>query len=61
MSAIDASARSAEARLYSGSPEAEERKAKLSGPSAADMAERESTAERRLNIPTESPDSGSDD
>ena len=56
MSATDASARSAEARLYSGSPDAEERKAKLSGPSPEDMAEREQTAERRLQVPTEGDD-----
>ncbi|SHJ14623.1 Small-conductance mechanosensitive channel [Tessaracoccus bendigoensis DSM 12906] len=42
------SSTSPQARLYSGSPEAEERNRKLSGPSAADMAEREKTAERRL-------------
>ncbi|MCG6567035.1 mechanosensitive ion channel family protein [Tessaracoccus sp. ZS01] len=41
------SSRSPEARLYSGSPAAEERDRKMSGPSAADMAEREQTAERR--------------
>lgn len=41
------SSSSPEARLYSGSPEAEERHRKMSGPSAADMAEREQTAERR--------------
>ncbi|MHA7859847.1 mechanosensitive ion channel family protein [Tessaracoccus sp. Y36] len=41
------SSRSPEARLYSGSPDAEERDRKMSGPSAADMAEREQTAERR--------------
>ena len=39
--------RSAQARLYSGSPEAEERNRQMSGPSAADMAEREQAAERR--------------
>lgn len=43
------SSRSAEARLYSGSPEAEERDRKMSGPSAADMAEREQNAGRRDN------------
>lgn len=41
------SSSSPEARLYSGSPEAEERDRKMSGPSAADMAEREQTAGRR--------------
>ncbi|GAA4898987.1 hypothetical protein GCM10025789_16280 [Tessaracoccus lubricantis] len=41
------SSRSPEARLYSGSPEAEERDRKMSGPSAADMAERENNAGRR--------------
>ncbi|MDO5676970.1 MAG: mechanosensitive ion channel [Propionibacteriaceae bacterium] len=41
------SSRSPEARLYSGSPEAEERDRKMSGPSAADMAEREQNAERK--------------
>lgn len=39
--------RSPQARLYSGSPENEERNRKMSGPSAADMAEREIAAERR--------------
>lgn len=38
---------SAEARLFSGSPEAEERATRLAGPSAADMAEREEAARRR--------------
>ena len=38
---------SPEARLYSGSPAAEERRRTMSGPSAADMAEREQAAERR--------------
>lgn len=56
MTAVDASARSAEARLYSGSPDAEERKAKLAGPGPKDMAEREQTAERRLQQPTEGDD-----
>lgn len=42
------SSKSPEARLYSGSPEAEERNRQMSGPSAADMAEREKTAERKL-------------
>lgn len=42
------SSQSAEARLYSGSPEAEERNRQMSGPSSADMAEREQAAERRL-------------
>lgn len=42
------SSQSAEARLYSGSPDAEERNRQMSGPSAADMAEREQAAERRL-------------
>lgn len=41
------SSKSPEARLYSGSPDAEERDRKLSGPGAADMAEREQTAEHR--------------
>lgn len=45
------SSRSPEARLYSGSPEAEERDRKMSGPSAADMAEREQNAERRDTAP----------
>lgn len=36
------------ARLYSGSPEAEERNRAMSGPSAADMAERAKSTERRL-------------
>lgn len=45
------SSRSPEARLYSGSPEAEERDRKMSGPSAADMAERELNAERRDPTP----------
>lgn len=42
------SSTSPEARLFSGSPEAEERNRQMSGPSAADMAEREKSAERRL-------------
>ncbi len=41
------SSTSPQARLYSGSPEAEERNRHLSGPSAADMAERQRIAERR--------------
>lgn len=45
------SSKSPEARLYSGSPEAEERDRQMSGPSAADMSEREQTAIRRLNKP----------
>ena len=51
------SSKSPEARLYSGSPEAEERDRQLQGPSAADMAEREQTAIRRLgHQPTENDD-----
>ena len=51
------SSKSPEARLYSGSPEAEERDRKMRGPSAADMNEREQTAIRRLqNQPTENDD-----
>lgn len=42
------SSTSPEARLYSGSPEADERGRKLAGPGPADMAEREKTAERKL-------------
>jgi hypothetical protein len=49
------SSRSPEARLYSGSPEAEERNRQLSGPGAADMAERERAAERRLGTTGEQP------
>ena len=45
----------AEARLYSGSPEAEERRSQLSGPSAADMAERKATEERKLATTTQLP------
>lgn len=45
--------RSAEARLFSGSPEAEERANRLSGPSREDMAEREDTARRRSQQPPE--------
>ena len=47
--------RSPEARLYSGSPEAEERNRQLAGPGAADMAERERAAERRLGTTGEQP------
>ena len=47
--------RSPEARLYSGSPEAEERNRQLAGPGAADMAERERAAERRLGATGEQP------
>lgn len=42
------SSSSPEARLYSGSPEADERSRQLSGPSRADMEEREKAAERKL-------------
>jgi hypothetical protein len=45
--------RSAESRLFSGSPEAEERANRLSGPSREDMAEREDTARRRAQEPPE--------
>lgn len=41
------SSTSPEARLFSGSPEAEERNRAMAGPSAADMAERAKNAERR--------------
>ena len=50
------SSKSPEARLYSGSPEAEERDRQMAGPGAADMAEREQTAIRRLHLPTEQDD-----
>lgn len=43
--------RSAEARLYSGSPEAEERARLLEGPTPEDMAEREAVARRREQGP----------
>lgn len=46
-------ARAADDRLFSGSPEAEERASRLSGPPAAEMAEREDTARRRAQQPTE--------
>ncbi len=42
------SSQTAEARLYSGSPEAERRRTHLAGPTAADMAERRQATERRL-------------
>lgn len=45
------SSKSPEARLYSGSPEADERNRSMSGPSAADMAERARAAERRKGSP----------
>lgn len=41
------SSTSPQARLYSGSPEADERGRKLAGPGPADMAEREKVAERK--------------
>ncbi|NLI19019.1 MAG: mechanosensitive ion channel [Actinomycetales bacterium] len=47
--------RAAESRLFSGSPEAEERANRLSGPSAVDMAEREDTARRRVDAPRTQP------
>ncbi|MFT3887364.1 MAG: mechanosensitive ion channel [Arachnia sp.] len=49
------SSRSPEARLYSGSPEADERNRQLSGPGAAALAEREQAAERRLGTTGEQP------
>ncbi|MGM0386632.1 MAG: hypothetical protein ACQERF_11735, partial [Actinomycetota bacterium] len=45
--------RSAESRLFSGSPEAEERANRLSGPPPEEMAEREDTARRRAQQPPE--------
>lgn len=45
----DGKPHSAEARLYSGSPDAEERAKLLAGPGADEMAERENLAKRRLD------------
>lgn len=42
------SSQTPEARLYSGSPEAERRRNHFTGPTAADMAERQQAMERRL-------------
>ncbi len=47
---------SAESRLYSGSPEAEERGRQLEGPGPEDQAEREEIAKRRSTDPAAAAD-----
>jgi len=46
--AAETTPRGAESRLFSGSPEAEERALRLAGPTNAEMAQREDTARRRV-------------
>jgi len=48
--------RAAESRLFSGSPEAEERARRLAGPPPAEMAERADTARRRAGQPPAPPE-----